>query len=116
MSGHGQPVYSEDDFRVFDGKGNPASPRDIVSAAGKVDVLFFGELHDDSVGHAIQAEAFRRIVAEYAALRPVILSLEMFERDVQTVLDEYLGSLIPEQHFLASSRPGQLLDRLPAAD
>jgi uncharacterized iron-regulated protein len=104
-SGNGQPVYSEDDSRVFDGKGNPASLRDIVSAAGKVDVLFFGELHDDSVGHAIQAEAFRRIVAEYAALRPVILSLEMFERDVQTVLDEYLGSLIPEQHFLASSRP-----------
>ena len=105
MTGHGQLIYSEDDFRVFDGKGNPASLRDVVSAAGKVDVLFFGELHDDAVGHAIQAEAFRLIVAEYSAKRPVILSLEMFERDVQAVLDEYLGSLISEQHFLASSRP-----------
>jgi uncharacterized iron-regulated protein len=29
----------------------------------------------------------------------------MFERDVQTVLDEYLGGLISERHFLLSSRP-----------
>src|SRR3954467_8455063 len=31
--------------------------------------------------------------------------MEMFERDVQIVLDEYLSDLITEQHFLASSRP-----------
>ena len=37
--------------------------------------------------------------------RPVALSLEMFERDVQTVLDEYLAGLISERHFLLSSRP-----------
>ncbi len=29
----------------------------------------------------------------------------MFERDVQTVLDEYLAGLITERHFLLSSRP-----------
>ncbi len=29
----------------------------------------------------------------------------MFERDVQTVLDEYLAGLISERHFLLSSRP-----------
>jgi hypothetical protein len=37
--------------------------------------------------------------------RAVALSLEMFERDVQTVVDEYLGGLISERHFLLSSRP-----------
>ena len=31
--------------------------------------------------------------------------MEMFERDVQIVVDEYLGGLISEQHFLLSSRP-----------
>jgi uncharacterized iron-regulated protein len=29
----------------------------------------------------------------------------MFERDVQTILDEYLAGLITERHFLLSSRP-----------
>ena len=37
--------------------------------------------------------------------RAVALSLEMFERDVQTVVDEYLAGLITERHFLLSSRP-----------
>ena len=31
--------------------------------------------------------------------------MEMFERDVQTILNEYLNNLISEQHFLSSSRP-----------
>ncbi|MBK9153661.1 MAG: ChaN family lipoprotein [Chloracidobacterium sp.] len=101
----GQIPYSEEQFAAFSAKGDPARLDDIVKAAADLDVVFLGELHDDAVGHAIQAEAFRRIVERYAGERTVILSLEMFERDVQTVLDEYLASLISEQHFLLSSRP-----------
>jgi hypothetical protein len=37
--------------------------------------------------------------------RPVVLSLEMFERDVQYILDEYLAGLITEDQFLESARP-----------
>jgi uncharacterized iron-regulated protein len=37
--------------------------------------------------------------------RTVVLSLEMFERDVQPVVDEYLADLITESHFLSSARP-----------
>lgn len=99
-----QLAFSEEQFRAFDGKGKPTTLADIVSAAGNADVIFFGEQHDDAVGHAIQAEAFKRLVEQYSS-RKVLLSLEMFERDVQTVLDEYLASLITEQHFLSSSRP-----------
>jgi len=101
----GQLAYSEDQFRAFDAKGNPVTLADIVKAAGGADAIFFGELHDDAVGHAIQAEAFRRIVAEYSAGRKVTLSLEMFERDVQIVVNEYLNGQISEAQFLASSRP-----------
>lgn len=100
-----QIAYSEDQFSAYSGKGEPIRMDDIVSAAGNSDVIFFGELHDDAVGHAIQAEAFRRIVERYGSERKIILSLEMFERDVQMVVDEYLASLISEQHFMSSSRP-----------
>lgn len=101
----GQISFSEDQFRVFSGKGIPASFEEIINSTEAADVLFFGEYHDDAVGHAIQAEAFRRIVERYSGKRKITLSLEMFERDVQVVLDEYLASHITENHFLLSSRP-----------
>lgn len=37
--------------------------------------------------------------------RPLILSLEMFETDVQTTLDEYLADLIPASDLLKDARP-----------
>ncbi|CAN5530909.1 hypothetical protein BH10ACI3_BH10ACI3_03850 [soil metagenome] len=105
VTGRGQLPYSEEQFRAFDGKGNPVTMADIIKAAGQTDVIFLGELHDDPVGHAIEAEVFRRVYAEYSAKRTVTLSMEMFERDVQIVVDEYMQSLISEPQFLASSRP-----------
>lgn len=77
----------------------------IISAAASADVIFLGEFHDDSVGHSLQFDIFAKIVEQQAAKRPVVLSLEMFERDVQVVLDEYLAGSITENHFLLSSRP-----------
>jgi len=100
-----QDETTEPDFRVFDGKGSTSSVDAIVKAVGENDVVFIGELHDDGIAHKIQLEIFRRALADLSGTRKVALSLEMFERDVQTVLDEYLGGLISEQHFMASSRP-----------
>jgi uncharacterized iron-regulated protein len=90
---------------IFTANGEPATMDDILAAAARSDVLFLGELHDDAVGHAFQFEVFQRAVNEIGAKRPVTLSLEMFERDVQIVLDEYLRGQITEDHFLRSSRP-----------
>ncbi len=101
----GQIAYNEDQFRAFDAKGNPVTIDQIIKAIGESDATFLGENHDDAVGHAIQAEIFRRVVAKYLAERKVALSLEMFERDVQIVVDEYLKGQISEAQFLASSRP-----------
>lgn len=100
-----QIPFSEQQIRIFDGKGNPATLDQIIIAIGENDAVFLGEQHDDAVGHAVQAEIFRRAVAKYAAGRKIALSLEMFERDVQIVVNEYLSGQITEAQFLASSRP-----------
>lgn len=102
---NGQIPYSEEQFRAFDGKGNSVSLDQILKAIGESDVVFIGEQHDDAVGHALQAEIFRRAVAQFGTARRVGLSLEMFERDVQIVINEYLGGQITEAHFMSSSRP-----------
>jgi uncharacterized iron-regulated protein len=91
-------------YSVFTGKGEPSSIADIVRALDDTDVVFLGELHDDTIGHAVQYEIFKQVVEQYSPRR-VTLSLEMFEADVQIVLDEYLKGLITENHFLQSSRP-----------
>ncbi len=104
MSGAAQADYQEGHFRVYDAKGNAGTIDEIIAAAGGVEALFLGELHDDAVGHAVQFEIFKRTTSKYGAERRMALSLEMFERDVQIVIDEYLAGLIREDHFLLSSR------------
>jgi uncharacterized iron-regulated protein len=96
-------------YRVFDSKGHAVSLQAIIDALDHADALFVGETHNDSVAHLLEAELLQRADERYgsasARKRAVALSLEMFERDVQTVLDEYLAGLINERHFLLSSRP-----------
>lgn len=102
------PIYAQTadpKYAVFDGKGNPVSLEKIIDAAGNADVVFLGEQHDDATAHAVQLEIFRLAIERFSKERKVALSLEMFERDVQVILNEYLNGLITEPQFLAGSRP-----------
>lgn len=101
-------VYSQisgNNYRIYDASGNQSNLNQIIETAGKSDVVFLGENHDDAVAHFLQAEIFKRLDENYGRKRKVALSLEMFERDVQIVLDEYLNDLITEKKFLDDSRP-----------
>ena len=100
-----QIQLSDQMYQVFDGKGNQSSIDAIVQRLDNAEVVFLGELHNDAVGHAVQLEIFKRTLDSYLAKRNIALSLEMFERDVQVVLDEYLSGQISEAHFMSSSRP-----------
>ncbi|MES3032598.1 MAG: ChaN family lipoprotein [Gemmatimonadota bacterium] len=70
--------------------------------AAKADVVFFGEQHDDDETHRAEL-ALLSAIGERR--REVILSLEMFERDVQMQLDAYLAGRLTEAEFRAQSRP-----------
>jgi uncharacterized iron-regulated protein len=100
-----QTNAAEDTFRVFDGAGNPSSMEKILEGIGQADVVFLGENHDDSVAHKLQLDIFKQAIEKYGAKRRIALSMEMFERDVQVEVNEYLGGLIPETHFISSARP-----------
>lgn len=100
-----QTKVTEKHFRIFKPDGKEATLEDIFAAMKDVDVVFVGENHDDPVAHYLELAIFRGANETYRASRPVALSLEMFERDVQIVVDEYLAGLITEAQFTASSRP-----------
>lgn len=73
----------------------------------RTNVILLGEVHDDVVAHQMQLLILRRCLEVCkAADRSLVLSLEMFENDVQQVLDEYVLSRgIREQDFLQDARP-----------
>lgn len=104
-------AQAEAHYRIYDAAGRAVTMEDVLAALDRVEVACVGELHDDPTAHLFEAELLKLAFAHNAAPegsakgRTLTLSLEMFERDVQIVLDEYLGGLINERHFLASSRP-----------
>jgi len=110
--GVGDTAYVAGEYRVFTGAGARASIDDIVQAMGRHEVVFVGETHDDPTGHMLEAKLLERAYETYGAAganggapRPVALSLEFFQHDVQPIVDEYLAGLITEKAFRAASRP-----------
>ncbi len=92
-------------FRVYHGDGRPASFGDVLDAMASADAVFLGEQHDDTPAHALELRFLEAAHERYGGTRPVVLTLEMIERDAQLVLDEYLAGTIRERDFLAASRP-----------
>lgn len=113
---------------VYTGSGRAVALDDVVQAMESVSVVFVGEEHDDSLGHVVEMELLAAAylgwgatdeasahggrgardaagAASFPETRSLVLSLEMFERDVQGVVDEYLAGLIGEEHFLDAARP-----------
>lgn len=74
----------------------------MTDALARHDVVFVGEQHDDRATHRLEA-ALLEAVGERAG--NVILSLEMFERDVQPLLDDHAVGRVADSVFLAGSRP-----------
>ena len=89
--------------RVYDSAARQfISMDDAVRRLASADVVFFGEQHDDPATHRAELA----YLAAIGARNPnVIVSLEMFERDVQPVLDQYLAGEISDSVFMATSRP-----------
>ena len=67
------------------------------------DVAYLGEFHNDPGTHVLQAGILEGLARRRDG--KLVLSLEMFERDVQPQLDAYLADSTDEASFLANSRP-----------
>ncbi len=78
------------------------SLEDLTASAVQHDVVFFGEEHTDPGTHRAEFELLSAIGQRHGR---VVLSLEMFERDVQETVNAYLGGRITEADFLSKSRP-----------
>jgi len=98
-----QAQLTESNYRIYSVKqAKEVTLNDIADEMQNHDVLFFGEEHNDSVTHFLQSTMFELLYAKYG--NQLALSMEMFDRDVQGVMDEYLQGLIREKNFIKDAR------------
>ncbi|MES2762354.1 MAG: ChaN family lipoprotein [Bacteroidota bacterium] len=94
---------TEQNYRIYSVKqAREVAISDIVSDMNTHDVLFYGEEHNDSVTHYLEFKILEALHQKFNS--SVTLSMEMFERDVQPVMNEYLTSDIREKNFKKDAR------------
>ncbi|TND10064.1 MAG: iron-regulated protein [Bacteroidetes bacterium] len=98
-----QETLSEKNYRVYSVKqAKEVSLNEIADDMKNYDVLFLGEEHNDSVTHYLEKTMFGLLHARYGT--NMALSMEMFDRDVQPVMNEYLQGFIREKNFTKDAR------------
>ena len=78
----------------------------LVQRANGMEMVFVGEQHDTDPVQALELALLEGIARRRGTTGgPVVLSMEMFERDAQADLNSYLAGTLDEVTFLKSSRP-----------
>lgn len=83
--------------------GKNLTAAQLASKLQKYDVVFFGEYHDQSEIHQYELELLEAMYKAKGA--KLALSMEMFEADNQSKLNNFLAGTLSEEDFLAASRP-----------
>ncbi|WP_400191992.1 ChaN family lipoprotein [Hymenobacter sp. B81] len=90
-------------YRLFTAEGKPVSFPKMLSELAKAEVVLFGEQHNDPIAHWLVRQVARELARRRAG--QLVLGLEMFERDVQPLVEQYNVGELDEQAFEAGSRP-----------
>jgi len=94
---------SEKHFRIYSVKlSKEATLSEIAEDMKNYDVLFFGEEHNDSVAHYLEIKILEMLYQKFTS--DITLSMEMFDRDVQMVMNEYLEGYIRDKNFMKDAR------------
>lgn len=112
------PVFAEEPvaFALFDKAGKPVKFSKMSASLMASDVVFFGELHNNTIAHWLQ---LRLTQAAFAVKgKQLLLAAEMFEADNQSGMDEYLAGKIDEKKFAEKVRlwPNYSTDYKPLVD
>lgn len=89
--------------RVFDTRAKGFSDFEMMLAdLSRADAVFVGEQHDDPNTHRLELAIVEGLTRRGV---PVVVAMEMFERDVQSLIDQYVAGTITEEQFLKDARP-----------
>ncbi len=103
-------------YRIFNIKGHSADYADILKTAKNADVVFFGESHNNPICHWLELQLAKDLYKEKNG--KLVIGAEMFERDNQLLLNEYISSMIRKKDFEAEAKlwPNYKTDYAPIVD
>ncbi len=89
--------------RVYDAKTKKFSDFETMLAElARAEIVFVGEQHDDANTHRLERAILEGLLRRE---RKVTVAFEMFERDTQSFVNEYLAGNVSEEGLLKISRP-----------
>jgi uncharacterized iron-regulated protein len=89
-------VAQTEAFKIYNSDGNEAKFESIVQIAGQHEVVFFGELHNNSIAHWLQLQMLKQL---HQNGKEVVLAGEFFERDDQLNIEEWFAGKMTDKTF-----------------
>jgi len=89
-------------YRLFDQSGKKATYAKMFKQALESDIILFGEQHNNPICHWMQYEITSDLFEERG--EDLIIGAEMFERDQQLILSEYVFGIISASSFKSQIR------------
>lgn len=101
-------------YVLYNSKGKKVSFKKLLKDANKSNVILFGELHNNAISHWLQLE----LTKELGKNNDLTLGAEMFEKDNQDELNNYLNDSIDEKELDSVARlwPNHPTDYAPLVD
>ncbi|ANF49369.1 iron-regulated protein [Chryseobacterium glaciei] len=89
-------------YQFYDQKGKEIKTEKLVKELADYDVVFFGENHNSSINHWLQLKITEALYQQKSG--QLILGAEMFERDNQSQLNQYLSGKFDAKTLKDSAR------------
>lgn len=89
-------------YQFYDQKGKAISTDKLIKELAEYDVVFFGENHNNSINHWLQLKVTEALYTFKKG--QLILGAEMFERDNQSQLNQYLAGTFDAKTLKDSAR------------
>ncbi|WP_244526184.1 ChaN family lipoprotein [Lishizhenia tianjinensis] len=84
-----------ENYKIFTAKGKEVSYDKMLKSLQKQEVILFGELHNNVIAHWLELEVLKSL----SGTQKVAVGLEMFERDNEADLQNYLNDSINKKAF-----------------
>ncbi|MBA3986800.1 MAG: ChaN family lipoprotein, partial [Flavobacteriales bacterium] len=80
-------------YTIFTSSGEETVYSNLLENISSADIVLFGEQHNSAISHWLQYE----LTSDLTKSKNIIVGAEMFERDNQEVLNEYLAGEIDQK-------------------
>lgn len=89
------------DYQLLNATANPTTLSEVITHLKQADVVLIGEFHGNHASHLLQMQLLSALHQQNLAhQKNTQLSMEMFTRDQQPILNDYLDGFIGERYLI----------------